>query len=80
MPIYECSNSTCGRSFTMSQVSSAVPGSTSGEIICPHCKSVHSTIEPDFGRSGQRLVVTDPLPVEQENALRREKGLAALPQ
>jgi hypothetical protein len=62
----------------MSQVSSAVPGSTSGEIICPHCKAVHSTIEPDFGRSGQRFVVTDPLPLDAENGLRKQKGLPAL--
>jgi hypothetical protein len=77
-PVYECSSPTCKRFFFISQVTSEVPGSTSGEVLCPHCKTVCTTIEPDFWRGGQRFVVTDPLPLERENALRQEKGLPRL--
>jgi hypothetical protein len=73
-PIFECTSATCKRLFYISQVASEVPGSTSGEVICPHCKAVCTTIEPDFGR----FVVTDPLPLARENALRQEKGLPPL--
>jgi hypothetical protein len=79
-PVYECSSPICKRFFLVSQVASEVPGSNaSGEIICPHCKTVCVPIEPEFGRSGERFVVTDRLPLERENALRQEKGLPPLP-
>jgi hypothetical protein len=78
LPFYQCSDPNCARLFYISQVASEVPGGTSGEVICPHCKTVCSTIEPDWGRSGQRFVVTDKLPLERENAIRQEKGLPPL--
>jgi hypothetical protein len=81
MPIFEdCSNPSCARPFAVSQVSNEVPrSSASGEVICPHCKTISRKMEPDFmPTGGQRFVVTDPMPLEHENALRQEKGLAPL--
>lgn len=68
----------CARLFLISYVAGEVPGSTAGEVICLHCKTVRTIVEPDFGRSGRRFVVADKLPLEREYAA-TGKGVAASP-
>ena len=71
-PVFECSN--CGRAFYISEVASEVPGGTSGDVVCPHCQTVSTKIQPNAGH----YVVTDRVPLERENALRQQKGLPPL--